>query len=90
MMTLLRPTGTAPADVRRADLLPIDKGVPLPAGNHLRRGVIANTLKAMSPGDSFVCERKSKAAVYDNAKKLRIKVVISKIAANKYRVWKAV
>jgi hypothetical protein len=91
---MLKPTGTDPANVRRADLLPLQKGVPLPDAR-LRRGVIRDTLRAMSisregaPGESFVVKDQSVAAVYDNAKKLGIKVLIVALEDKSgYRVWR--
>lgn len=81
------PTGTDPRNVRRACMLPIERGIPIPEGADVQRGAIANTLKAMSAGDSFVVERKSVAAVYDNAKRLRMKVRAVRMGA-KTRFWR--
>lgn len=87
---MLRPSGTDPRAVRRVALLPIEKGIPLPCDASLARGVIANTLKALDAGDSFVVERKSVAACYDNAKRLGIKIRAVRMPGGaKTRIWRA-
>jgi hypothetical protein len=82
----LRPTGTDPRTIRPADMLPIEKGVPQPAG--LSRGLVVNTLRAMDPGDSFVISRKCLSNVYARAKRLGIKVRAAPLADGRARVWR--
>ena len=70
-------------------MLPIEKGIPLPVSASLRRGTIGNTLKALDIGDSFVVERKSVAACYDNAKRLGVKIrAVRKPGGAKTRIWR--
>ncbi len=86
---MLRPSGTDPRSVKRVAMLPIEKGIPLPSGASLARGTIANTLKALEVGDSFVVERKSVAASYDNAKRLGIKIRAVRMPGGaKTRIWR--
>lgn len=83
-----RPTGTRPEDVRRFDMLPIDRGVPMPRGQ-MGRNIVRNTLLAMTAGDSFVVKKTSVATVYARAKELKIKVRVIKSAdGREARVWR--
>lgn len=85
---LPRPTGTRPADVRRFDMLPIEKGVPMPGGQ-MGRNIVKNTLLAMSAGDSFVVKKTSVATVYARAKELKLKIRVVKSAdGREARVWR--
>jgi len=85
---MLRPTGTKPENVRRFDMLPIDKGVPMPRGQ-MTRNLVKNTLLAMGAGDSFVVKETSVATVYARAKDLGIKVRVVKSAdGTEARVWR--
>lgn len=92
-MPALRHTGTLPQDVRRADLLPIEQGVPQPP--ECRRGKVLLTLLAMRPGDSFLIGGTSLSNVYKTAQKLRITIRIKRLAGgmrtkdSSYRVWRA-
>jgi len=83
----LRPTGTAPRDVRRADMLPIEHGIPLPTDMMLPRGVVKNTLLALQPGHSFTIASRSVSTVYARAKDLRIKIRVKEMG-DTARVWR--
>lgn len=86
----MRPTGSAPHDVKRAVMLPIDSGIPLPEDMMLPRGVIRNTLLALEPGQSFVVAERSVSTVYARAKDLRVKVRVKVMPDGKTaRVWRA-
>jgi hypothetical protein len=83
------PTGTDPKNSRRADMLPIEKGVPRPERGRIRRNVIKNTLLALSAGDSFVVKPTSVSTVYARAKELGIKVEIYELDDKSgSRVWR--
>ncbi len=85
----VQPSGTDPRRVKRLGMLPIEKGIPFPEGMSIGRGTIANTLKAMTAGDSIVVERKSVAACYDNAKRLGIKIRALRMPGGaKTRIWR--
>lgn len=84
-----KPTGTDPRLSRRAELLPIEKDVPMPERKHLRRNVIKNTLLALKPGESFVVRGKSVSTVYARAKDLGINVLIAEFPdKSAARVWR--
>jgi len=73
-------------------MLPIEKGVPLPQGADIPRGVMRNTLLAMQAGDSIVVRRQQIANVYARAKALGVKVRVLplKERVGSYRVWRLV
>lgn len=88
-----RHTGTLPQDVRRADLMPIERDVPPPP--ELRRGIVRDTLVAMRPGESFLIGGTGLSNIYKWAGKLRITIRIKRLAGgvrtkdSRYRVWRA-
>lgn len=75
-----------------ADEIKIEKGIPAPTQTS-RRGVIAQTLKAMEVGDSFIFPLNGrscvsqKAAIYQHAKDAGVRVV-ARNEGDSFRVWK--
>ncbi len=70
------------------DMLPIEKGVPMPQGQ-MARNVVKNTLLAMAVGDSFVVKATSVATVYARAKELGIRIRVAELADRSgSRVWR--
>jgi hypothetical protein len=89
----LRPTGTAPERVWRADLLPIERGVAMPA--KLGRYVVRDTLIAMRPGDSIKRSGAQLSNLYQWAQRLRIRLRVKRLSGTDrakdavYRVWRS-
>jgi hypothetical protein len=85
----MRPTGTDPRAVKRAVMLPIQKGIPLPEDINLPRNAIKNTLKAMAPGDSIVIRRQSLSTCYVRADDLGIVIrAVTMPGGKTCRVWR--
>lgn len=86
-MNGLRPSGTDPRNVRRAQMLPIETEAPAPY--RVARDTYKNTLLAMSAGQSFRIKHNSRQAVYAMAKALGISVRIVRYPKRSgARVWR--
>lgn len=80
----------APPPERPPDRLPIEKGIPMPEPKVLRRNLIANTLRALEPSDSFTVKLSTVSTVYRRSKDLNISIRIEKTKDGKRaRIWRA-
>lgn len=64
----------------------IEKGIPIP--ERAAKGAIAEVLRAMKPGDSFVCTIPEVDNVRASAQNLKVKISARRIdGTNNSRVW---
>lgn len=70
-------------------VLKIDKGIPIPGEARGERSEICQTLKAMQPGESFVCSLNERLAANRWAKHFGFIIVSRRQPDGHYRVWMA-
>jgi hypothetical protein len=64
----------------------IEKGIPLPGK---RSSGLTNTLRGMSPGDSFVLSATHRNSAFNCAKAAGVKIYTRRLEDGSMRVWRA-
>lgn len=72
---------------QKASLLKIEKGIPIPAGNHRASTGITSRFRKMEVGDSILIQKSQKGSAYTCARMVGAQVKIRSEGDDTARVW---